>query len=157
MTSSEKTVDAYMDPWCVVPLITGDHILFGFAIEHAATGGLSWVRSTPIRYLNEDAGRATTASGRHYKLGRRIDPEGIPMEGDEAWLAYDLLISPDADDDVVPPLSADSQRDAEWIAACKMARHLRVTLPVRAPVAVQEFMRLHTEAYLALRALGRRN
>jgi len=158
MISAEAAADAYMDPWCVVPLIGGDRLLFGFAVRHPGTGGLSWVRSTPIRHLDEAAACAITASGRRYALGRRIEPEDVPLEGEEAWLAFDLLIGPDAADDAaVPPISADGSPDAEWITACKIARHLSVAAPDRAPARVDEFMRRHIAAYLALRAQGRRH
>ena len=96
MIATDATADAYMDPWCVVSVITGERLLFGFAVRHPATGGLSWVRSTPIRHLDEVTGCAITESGRPYALGRRIEPEKVPLEGEEAWLAFDLLIGADA-------------------------------------------------------------
>jgi hypothetical protein len=158
MNTPEHGFDAQMDPWSIVPLVTGDRILFGFAVQHSRTGGLSWVRSTPIRYLDELVGRATTASGRRYKLGRRIELESIPNEGVEAWLAFDLLIGPDAEDgDAVLPVSVDRHQDAVWLAACKIARHLGVSAPDRAPAVVEEFVRTHIEPYFALRRLGRQN
>jgi hypothetical protein len=93
-----------------------------------------------------------------YTLDRRIQPEDVPAEGEEAWLAYDLLIGLDAtDNEAVPPISADPQRDAVWLGARKVARHLGVAAPERTPVRVQEFVTRHIKAYLELRALGRRN
>jgi hypothetical protein len=53
---------------------------------------------------------ATTASGRRYTLGRRIQPEDVPGEGEEVWISFDLLIHA-ADEDAVPPISADPRRD----------------------------------------------
>jgi hypothetical protein len=49
MSSIDSPADAYMDPWCVVRIITGDRLLFGFAVHHSGTGGLSWVRGTARR------------------------------------------------------------------------------------------------------------
>lgn len=144
-----------MDPWCVVPLVCGDRVLFGFATRHPVTGGLGWTRSTAVQELDAIAYRAVTASGRRYELGRRIDPEDIPAEGDEAWMAFDLLIGPDAaDGDAVPPISADPTRDARWVAACKMARHLSIGAPGRSPSEVEAFLELHLAANLAYRGLG---
>src|SRR5689334_25024588 len=90
--------DAQMDPWCIVALVDGVEVLLGFATYHPGTGGLSWSRSTPIRHLGERTGYATTQSGRHYALGRRIAPAEITLEGEEDWWAYDLLIGADAAD-----------------------------------------------------------
>jgi hypothetical protein len=144
--------DAHMDPWCLVPLATGGEILFGFAVHHPTTRGLSWVRSTPVLALDEATGRATTMSGRRYGLGRRIEPAGISLEGEEAWLAFDLLIGDDAANDVaVPPISTDRKSDVIWLAACKMARHLGIAGPGRAPDAVQAFVVQNIEAYRQLR------
>jgi hypothetical protein len=91
------------------------------------------VRSTPIRELDAESGQATTASGRHYRLGRRIQPDDVPHEGDEARIAFDLLIGNAADGDAVPPISADPRRDVRWVTACKMARHLGLVALSRAP------------------------
>jgi hypothetical protein len=77
----------------------------------------------------------------------------LPLEGEEAWIAYDLLIRPHAqDDEAVPPISADRERDALWVSACKIARHLRVDAPEREPGPVEAFVRQHLDAYLAMRA-----
>jgi hypothetical protein len=155
MIAQVVPLDACMDPWCLVPLVAGGEILFGFALHHPTTGGLSWVQSTPVLALDEATGGATTASGRRYGLGRRIEPAGIPLEGEEAWLAFDLLIGDDAANEVaVPPISMDRKTDAIWLAACKMARHLGITAPGRAPDAVQAFVKQNIEAYLRLRQLN---
>jgi hypothetical protein len=145
-----------MDPWCAVPLIGGERVLFGFAVWHPNTGGLSWVCSTPIREFDAASSQATTASGRHYMLGRRIQPEDVPDEGEEAWISFDLLIGADAaDGDAVPPISADPARDARWITACKVARHLGLTAPSRAPTDVEAFLVRNMGAYALRRAAGR--
>jgi hypothetical protein len=158
MSSEKSTTDACMDPWCVIRMLTGDDILFGFAIRHPRTGGLSWLRGTPIQHLDDVSRGATTASGRHYRLGRRIELEDIPWEGEEAWLAFDLLVRPQADhDEAVAMLSAHPEHDAQWVAACKMARHLRIDAPSRIPVLVQRFIQRYLSSYFELRALGNRN
>jgi hypothetical protein len=158
MGCNQRIADAYMDPWCVVPLATGEEVLFGFAVAHSATSGLSWLRSTPIRQLDTRSVFATTWSGRLYELCRRIQPEDIPLEEDEAWIAYDLLIGPDArDNELVSPISADRECDAEWVSAYKMARQPRVAIPDREPLAVQEFVRRHVGDYLEMRLQRGRN
>lgn len=145
--------DACLDPWCAVPLASGREVLFGFATRHPATGGLSWTRSSAIRRLNAARHRAVTASGRRYELGRRIELPDILEEGEEAWVAFDLLIGSDAaDDGVVPPISADAGADMRWVAACKAARHLGVAAPGRAPRQVAAFLRQNSAKYLALRS-----
>lgn len=156
MISPEPAPDATLDPWCVVPII-GERVLFGYAVTHPETGGLSWMSSTPVRYLDETAQRATTASGRRYALGRRIEPTDVVTEGEEARVAFELLIGAAATDAAAgPSISIDRHPDACWVTACKMARHLGITPPARSPVAVQDFLRLHGEAYAALRASGKR-
>lgn len=155
MISGQPAADARMDPWCLVPLVTGEQILFGFAVEHPQTGGLGWVRSMPIRDLNEVAGRAATASGRQYALGRRVEPVDIPLEGEEACLAYDLLIGDGAAQGIAArPVPATREDDIAWLAACKMARHLGVAAPDRVPATVQEFVKQNIDAYQQLRRLN---
>ncbi len=139
---------AAMDPWCLVPLTTGGQVLLGYATQHASTGGLSWVRSTPVVDVDEVAGRARTASGRTYRLGRRIEPADLPAEGEEAWLAYDTLVRCDAADHrTVPPLSTDRHRDSLWLGALKMARHLGIAAPERSLAVVEDFIRRNIDAY----------
>ncbi len=145
--------EAALDPWCVVRLSCGREILFGFAIRHPVTGGLSWTRSSAIRRLDAARHRAVTASGRRYELGRRIELPDIPEEGEEAWVAFDLLIGSEAaDDDAVPPISADPGHDMRWLAACKAARQLGIAAPGRAPRRVTAFLRENRAKYLALRS-----
>lgn len=152
MSLSARVADARMDPWCLVLLTTGEAILFGFADQHPTTGGLSWMCSSPVRKIDLVAGRARTESGRLYLLGQRMGQEAIPAEGQEAWLAYDLLVGGDAEnEDAVPRISADRNMDGEWLTACKMARHLGLTPPDRVPAQVSEFLMRHMRAYIALR------
>ena len=124
--------EAHLDPWCVVPLKTGESILFGYALRHPRTRGLSWTMSTPLMMLDESKGRAISASGRLYALGRRFDVNDIRDEGLEAWVAYGALLNTDAADQV-PEWPFDWQQARRWVTACKMARHLgKVPPPFRA-------------------------
>lgn len=143
---NDPSIDAVLDPWCEVPLHWGARILFGFALWHPTTGGLGWTMSTPIMELDETAGRAKTLSGRRYSLGRRIEPEDIPDEGEEAWLAFDLLLGSDTDE-LVPPISAEPGLEQRWVTACKMSRHLKVPAPGRSPRAVDAFVERHGANY----------
>ncbi|MFH5925490.1 hypothetical protein [Roseomonas xinghualingensis] len=153
---ADKAPTARMDPWCIVPLWNGTDILYGYATMHPTTGGLSWMSSTEIEELNAAAGRARTRSGRIYELGRQIELAAIPDEGEEAWEAYDLLLSQDADDiDAAPRRVADPVADREWLRAYKAARHLGVTPPRRLPREVKEFVGRHLAAYMRLRTSGR--
>lgn len=158
MSGSGKAPDALMDPWCAVPVVTGDQILFGFALRHPILGGLSWARSSPITALDMAAGRATTESGRRYQLGRQVELKDIPGLGEEAWVAFDLLIGNNAKDaDAVPPISADTVRDARWLGACKMARHLGLSPPSRTAAEIDSFVIRHFPNYAARRAAGTAN
>lgn len=144
---------AVMDPWTLVDISDGERVLFGFCIHHPRTGGLSWTRSTQVRYLNERLGIAQTASGRHYILGERISVETLPTE--EARVALSLLVGADLNGENLGVTSAkDRCEGREWITACKIARHLQLELPKRDVVQVKAFMSAHLGAYLALRAQG---
>ncbi len=120
-------------------------MLFGYAGRHPATGGLGWVRSSPVVELDEEAGRARTAGGRVYALGRRVDVEDLDGEARAALrlLAAEFLGA--------EPLPGDAD-DARWVSARKWARHLGVAAPPRDREAVERFLRGHGERYLALRA-----
>jgi hypothetical protein len=140
--------DALIDPWCTLEIAAGKHVLYGYAIHHSFTGGLSWVVSTAIYWIASDARRAVTASGRRYELGRRIEPADIPLEGEEAWLAYDILLGDHVvDSDAVPRLSVDRKLDSAWVTACKVARHLDVAAPGRGLLAVDSFLKDHEQKY----------
>lgn len=144
---------AVMDPWILVDTRDSKQVLFGFCMRHPETGGLSWTRSTPVVYLYEKLGLAQTASGRHYVLGARISPAALPTE--EAQLAFSLLVGAGPLDLNNEALSAKGYHDAaEWIRACKVARHLKVEPPKRRAEEVARFMSAHLGAYLALRARG---
>ena len=64
-------------------------------------------------------------------------------------MAFDILIGRDTDDpDAVPAISADPSADVQWLAACKVARHLRLQPPGRAPREVEAFIQRHLAEYL---------
>jgi hypothetical protein len=156
MRDDDKPTYAVMDPWCLVELMGGSKALFGFAVEHPATGGLSWVISTPLVWLNPVAGRARTWSGRHYVLGRRITPLELPTE--EARIAFSLLASPHLEDpETGRTFAGDADLAATWVTACKMARHLKIDAPpLHDPAAVRDFVTCNMERYAMLRD-GRRS
>lgn len=152
MRASTAEPDAQLNPWCAVDLVSGHRILFGFAWRHPTTGGLSWLRSTPLLRLDSQERRAITQSGRRYALGRQLAAEDIPAEGEEALVAYLLLLGEDARDaGAVPAIAVAPWRDARWLTAQKMARHLRVPPPPRASEPVTRFLEQHRSAYLARR------
>ncbi len=137
---------AFLDPWCLVPAVDGETLLFGFAIRHPATGGLGWLLSTEVLELEADHGRAITRSGRRYTLGRRFDPVDVGAEGEEPRLAFDLLVADDFED-----MDILREVDRDWLMACKAARHLAVDKPARAQAAVAKFLADYRAAYLELR------
>lgn len=146
MASDEKSADAEMNPWLVVD-VDGEPSLFGFALRHPNTGGLSWVLSTRIVELDEATGRARTESGRVYTLGRRIRRDELDEEG---RLALRLLLAKWTE------MEAPPGNDLRWLTARKMSRHLGVESPRRDdPAAVEEFLATYHELY-ALRRAGRR-
>jgi hypothetical protein len=138
--------DAHLDPWCVARLATGEKLLFGYALVHPKTGGLGWMTSSYVASLDLSSGRARTASGRLYRLGRRFDVMDVGAEGEEARTAFDLAIGRDFDDAL--ELRA---LDHNWVATCKAARFLKVRPPKRTRAAVDAFIDKHTEAYIELR------
>jgi len=111
----------------VVPLETGESVLFGFALHHEATGGLAWLSSSEVLELHAAAGRAQTFSGRRYLLGRRFEP-------------LDVLV----------------EVDRRWLQAMKAARHLGVQPPIRTDAATRAFVDKYQAAYFALRQRGGR-
>jgi hypothetical protein len=130
---------------------TGGSILFGFALHHAETGGLAWLSSSQLVDLKEAAGRARTLSGRRYRLGRQFDPLDVGGEGEEARLAFALLIGVDYED-----LDELLEVDRRWLMAMKAARHLGVEPPIRTDAATRSFFKTYGEAYFALRQRGGR-
>jgi hypothetical protein len=142
MTLADEPTTAEMDPWLLVE-VHGEDCLFGFAKWHPTTGGLSWTRSTPIIELDETAGRARTASGRVYALGRAIEFEELDEEASLAWCLVAGAVS-------MP--EAARWRGVRWLTARKMARHLGTVAPPRSdPEAVEKFLEAHRERYLSLR------
>ena len=138
--------EASMDPWTAVPLVTGETILFGFAVRHPSSGGLVWMTSSELLVLDEDTGLARTRSGRRYRLGRRFDALDVSGEGEEPRTAFELLVG---------ALHRDREAllvlDGAWLTACKMARHLELPAPSRAAADVAEFHIAHAAAYVARR------
>ncbi|SDB22552.1 hypothetical protein [Belnapia rosea] len=140
-----------MDPWCLVELADGTETLFGFAVEHSGTGGLSWVLSTPIVWLDAAAQQAETASGRRYALGREVTADTLPTI--EARIAFAFLVSPHSPAAIpLPPVKGDLFTAAMWVSACKMARHLRLEAPpLEDSAAVIHFLETNIEQYRMLR------
>jgi hypothetical protein len=153
----DPPVDARLDPWCLVPLEDNVEVLFGYGIHHPVLVGLSWMSTSPVEELDAAAGRAVTRSGRRYELGRRVLLADIPREGEEAWVAFDLMLGSRLDDlEAVPRRAADLESDRTWVAACKAARHLGLPPPGRTPWDVEEFLGEHLTAYLELRGAAKR-
>ena len=141
-----------MDPWSPVPLEGGGCVLFGYAAFHPSTGGMSWVRSSEVVELHHAGGCALTKSGRSYSLGRLFLPRDVVAEGEEAWLAFLMLVGRSYPDHMSVP--GTREIDAQWLAARKMSRHLGVDAPTRHPASIGPFMVHHRPAYTALRIGG---
>lgn len=156
MTIADGTNTAKLDPWCTVILQNGTKVLFGFALVHPATGGLSWMSSSKILELDIPEGRARTTSGRNYNLGRQFECEQIYYEGEEAEIAFELLLGRDIDDQGnTSVLVLDRFADGNWVTACKVARHIGIEPPRRIPSEVGSFLSQYGEAYLRIRAFRR--
>lgn len=143
--------DAELDPWLSVPVSDGSQVLFGFATAHVETGGLAWTRSSPIRQSDARTRRPITASGRRYLLGRRIGCLDLPDL--EARCAFALLIGPDLGlsfSDLVGP-EVRQHEAADWLRACKMARHLGLHPPPLQAAKVAVFIHQNEEAYRQVR------
>jgi hypothetical protein len=139
---------AALDPWLVVSDGV-DEALFGYAVRHPGTGGLAWTLSTPLRHLDVARGRATTASGRRYDLGHRLEVPDLPDE--EARISYAVLVCPLIGIDPAVHLGAlDPLLAADWVRACKVARHLGVDPPVREAASVARFLDRHADRYAAV-------
>ncbi|MGX9967098.1 hypothetical protein ACVFYP_27495 [Roseomonas sp. F4] len=145
----EWRANVILDPWCIVEFADGTEALFGFAIENDATGGLAWMRSSPVESMREDGSRARTSSGRRYSLGRRITVGELPNE--EARYAFAIMMTPRlADPRVAPPVTEDLETARWWVAACKMARHLATDAPpLRDPEAIGKFIVDNLTRYLS--------
>ncbi len=156
MAPREHSVEmptAHLERWCIVPLEDGDEILFGYAAEHPVTGGLSWVRSTPIVHLDEAARSARTRSGRLYRLGVRFDVRLIPVQGREAWVAYEALIGSSAPTDgVLRRTIKNPEAEIRWLTAQKIARHLGVIPCGTEATEVEAFLTRYGHPYRLLRS-----
>lgn len=138
--------DARLHPWCLVPVKTGENHLFGFAMFHPQTGGLSWMVSSELLELDPALDRARTRSGRRYLLGRRFEPIDIGAEGEEARLAFVGLIGKD-----FAGAAALRQLEDQWVVACKMARHLGLAPPPCRSSDIRQFLFARAAAYFATR------
>jgi hypothetical protein len=138
--------EAHLDRWCAVGLDTGEVVLFGFAKTHPVTGGLAWTVTSELLEMNRARNGAKTQSGRRYMLGRQFDAYDIGNEGEEARLAFELLVGLcyERADDL-------KEVDRTWLTALKAARHLGVAPPARRECDITKFMRSHIGAYLQLR------
>jgi hypothetical protein len=147
--------NALMDPCCLGELTDGSEALSGFAIEHAGTGGLSWVLSTPVVWIDAAIGRAETASGRRYTLSQEVTADTLPTV--EARIAFASLISPQSPAAIPLPLaSTDLATAAMWLSACKVARHLMLEAPpLEDSAAVTDFLETSTKRYRLLRDVRR--
>lgn len=138
--------DAALDPWLRVS-DDADSPLYGYAEVHPSTGGLAWTVTTPVRHLDTRRGRAVTASGRRYRLGRRIEVSTLPDQ--EARFAYALLVAIPLGLDAEALLGGtDPRLAAEWVRASKMARHLGIAPPSCQRDAVLEFLHIHADRYV---------
>ena len=146
----QTVTEAHLDPWCLVELGTGENVFFGFALSHPQTGGLSWLNSTEVLELDIAAGRARTASGRVYRLGRRFDPVDVSAEGEEARTAFELLLRPEFEE-----IDTLLELDRSWVSCCKAARFIGITPPLRTRSAVARFMKQHLDTYIELRRTRR--
>lgn len=136
---------AHLDPWMTFRQRAGDDrspcalFLFGYALHHHRLLGLSWVRTSPVLALRPETGRALTASGSRYALGRLIaSPRDLDPEGRVAW------------DCLVREVAGHLER--RWLGACKAARWLGLQPPALEEAAVAEFETEHAPRYIAWRA-----
>lgn len=146
--------DAELDPWLHVDLADGTRVLFGYAVSHVETGGLAWTRSSPVRRYEARTGLVITASGRRYRLGRRIACLDLPDL--EARVAFALLIGPDLNvsfSDLVGPGIREGEA-ADWLRACKVARHIGARPPPLDGAAITAFLGHHEATYRRMRGWG---
>ncbi len=142
---------AHLDPWCIVPITSGESLLFGYALWHPTTAGLGWMTSTELLELDAAAGIGRTRSGRRYTLGRRFEAMDVGAEGEEARAAFEHLLGSEFEG-----MKRLWEMDRQWVASQKVARHLRVPPPARRPADVKTFLDRHLVAYVALRDRGGR-
>ncbi len=145
---SAREPDAVLDPWCLVPA-DDETSLYGFAITHPATGGLSWLLSTSVLVIDEALGRALTRSGRLYALRQRITVATLPTE--EARIAYALIAGPYLG--IEPAVligELDESVARQWVIACKISRHLGVEAPLRDHIQLADFFQRHSADYAGI-------
>ena len=142
---SPMDANAHLDPWMVFCERLGGEgsppalFLFGYALHHHRLLGLSWVRTSPVVALSPGVGRALTASGSRYALGRPVaSPDHLSHEGRVAWNG---LVR-----------GGGSPLERRWVAARKAARWLGVRPPALNEDAVAAFEAEHTARYVAWRA-----
>lgn len=136
---------AHIDPWLVLCERRGHGdrspcalFLFGFALHHHRLLGLSWIRSSPVQRLDATSGRALTASGSHYSLGRLVRcAADLDLEGRTAWK---VLVE-----------GASTPLERRWLGLRKAARWLRVEAPALDEDAVSRFEAEHAARYIAWR------
>lgn len=142
---SSTDANAHLDPWMVFCQCPGGDgspcalFLFGFALHHHRLLGLGWVRTSPVLFLRPEDGRALTASGSRYALGRPVSaPHDLDQEGRVAW------------DCLVREAAGDLER--RWLDARKAARWLGVEAPALDEAAVAAFEAEQVPRYVAWRA-----
>lgn len=142
-----RSNSAAMDPWSVVPLLSGELVLFGFALWHPKSKGLSWMNTSDVMELDLASRQATTRSGRHYSLGRRFSILDVNVEGPEARIVFDCLIGDNFE-------GAEKLRelDRQWVIACKIGRHLKKRAPARKGLDVKAFLDRYSDDYISYRA-----
>ena len=139
--------DAVLNPWCLVQTGRVEYSLFGYVVHHSGTGGLAWLRSTPVQVLDEDMGRARTRSGRRYELGRRFEPEDVAREGDEAAIVFRAFVS----GTIERVTMMANPLDYVWVSCCKVARHVGAEPPANDEADIQSFVQAHMKDYFAHR------
>ena len=144
----ETDTDASLDPWALVPLISGESVLFGYAVRHEATGGLAWTASSEVLFLDDGARLARTRSGRRYALGRVFQPLDVGGEGDEARTAFEHLVGGAFE-------RSDSLLQVDRTCPRKMARHLAVPAPSRRARDILVFTVGHAAEYAVARKRAR--
>lgn len=141
---SSADATAHLDPWMAFCQRPGDDrspcslFLFGYALRHHRLLGLSWVRTSPVLALRPETGRALTASGSLYVLGRPVaSPDDLDQEGRAAW---DALVR-----------EVGGRLERRWLGACKAARWLGMDPPALEEAAVAAFEAEHVPRYIAWR------
>jgi hypothetical protein len=136
MPDDAAPATAALDPWLPITEVdeargTSLTYFFGFALAHHRAGGMSWMITSPV--VSTSNVRATSESGTIYALGRRLSsPEEI--QDREGQVAFRALV-----------LRAADEGERSWLTACKIARHLGLSLPL--PYEHDRFLADHSGAY----------